>query len=42
MQQEAEIRQAAGFFDADGEVEVLSMEPPLPLPDGATRPGGAA
>lgn len=42
MQQEAEIRQAAAFFDADAEVEVLSMEPPLPVPDGATRPGGAA
>lgn len=42
VQQEAEIRQAARFFDADGEVEVLAMEPPLPVPSGATRPGGAA
>lgn len=34
VQQEAEIRQVAALFDADGEVEVLAMEPPLP--------GGAA
>jgi len=37
MQQEAEIRQAAAFFDTGGEVEVLLMEPPLP-----SAQGGAA
>jgi uncharacterized repeat protein (TIGR04042 family) len=42
VQQEAEIRQMARFFDADGEVEVLAMEPPLPVTNGDTRPGGTA
>jgi uncharacterized repeat protein (TIGR04042 family) len=41
VQQEAEIRQTARFFDTDGEVEVLAMEPPLPVPGGSVSDGAA-